>query len=339
MSRQIKIVNWQGSVADSDLAVACKAIQSQLLAEFGKAWPDALQVVLVPADGAYVGEEAIWLIPDITGASFLGEHMLSSNVPAGLVLVKPSLTQPGGWQATLDHEVCEQIVDPFCSFASSGVWNGKQAFLALETSDPVEDDLYTGLGGVSLSNFILPSWFVPGSKGPWDYLSKLSGPLTLSVGGYVSWFSSGSWQQTFGRLHQKQSHPHSRQQRRELYRQQALSGFSQSVSLFSLQSQLSQISGELTQIFKQEKQTMQALIDLQAQVAKNTTVEQSAIVLIQGIAAQLQVLSQSAVNPADLAALSSQLSSSATDLAAAIAANTPAAPASGQPASPPSAKK
>jgi hypothetical protein len=59
---------------------------------------------------------------------------------------------------------------------------------------------------------------------------------------------------------------------------------------------------------------------LTAQVAASTTVEASAVTLIQGIAAQL------AGNPsaAAVTALSAQLSSSATALAAAVAANTPA---------------
>jgi hypothetical protein len=62
---------------------------------------------------------------------------------------------------------------------------------------------------------------------------------------------------------------------------------------------------------------------LVAQVTANTTVEGSAITLIQGLAAQL------AANPtpAQVSALSSQLKTSADALAAAITANTPAAPA------------
>jgi hypothetical protein len=63
---------------------------------------------------------------------------------------------------------------------------------------------------------------------------------------------------------------------------------------------------------------------LVAQVTANTTVEGSAVVLIQNIAAQL------ANNPTDaqVAALSAQLNTSATALAAAITASTPAAPTS-----------
>jgi hypothetical protein len=69
-----------------------------------------------------------------------------------------------------------------------------------------------------------------------------------------------------------------------------------------------------------------ALSALQAQVATNTTVEGSAVVLIQGIAAQLAAMAaQGTVDPAALTALAAALGASATPLAAAVTANTPAA--------------
>ena len=68
---------------------------------------------------------------------------------------------------------------------------------------------------------------------------------------------------------------------------------------------------------------MSALDDLTTQVAANTSVEQSAITLIEGIAAQLAA---AGTDPAKLEALKTQLTASATALAAAITANTPVAP-------------
>lgn len=78
---------------------------------------------------------------------------------------------------------------------------------------------------------------------------------------------------------------------------------------------------------------------LTAQVAQNTSVEASAVTLIQGLAAQLAA---AGTDPAKLSALQSQLNTSATALAAAITANTPAAPAAPStpapaPAAPPAA--
>ena len=63
---------------------------------------------------------------------------------------------------------------------------------------------------------------------------------------------------------------------------------------------------------------------LQAEVANNTTVEQSAITLIQGLGA---AITAAGTDPAALASLVSTLQANDTALAAAITANTPAAPA------------
>ena len=69
---------------------------------------------------------------------------------------------------------------------------------------------------------------------------------------------------------------------------------------------------------------MAAIDDLTAQVAQNTSVEESAVTLINGLAAQLAA---AGTDPAKLTALQTSLAASAKDLAAAITANTPAAPA------------
>jgi hypothetical protein len=70
---------------------------------------------------------------------------------------------------------------------------------------------------------------------------------------------------------------------------------------------------------------MAELTALQAQVAENTTIHGSALMLITGIAAQIEAAKD---NPAAIAALSDHLKNAASELSAAIAANTPAEPAS-----------
>ncbi len=66
---------------------------------------------------------------------------------------------------------------------------------------------------------------------------------------------------------------------------------------------------------------------LKAQVAANTSVEGGAVLLLQGIAAQIAALVASGGSPADFTALSTQLKGSADALAAAVAANVPPVPA------------
>ena len=88
-------------------------------------------------------------------------------------------------------------------------------------------------------------------------------------------------------------------------------------------SQSDQILGKLNIIEEGEQKTMAVLDDLKTQVQQNTSVEGSALTLIQGLAQQLQA---AGTDPTALNALKDQLNTSATALAAAVAANTPAAP-------------
>lgn len=67
------------------------------------------------------------------------------------------------------------------------------------------------------------------------------------------------------------------------------------------------------------------LADLKAKVAGNTTVIESALTLINGFKAALDAAIANG-DPAALAALSAELGAEDDKLAAAVAANTPAAP-------------
>jgi len=93
--------------------------------------------------------------------------------------------------------------------------------------------------------------------------------------------------------------------------------------LLDLQKTLSRIEHKLDQLLLQEEVMAGELDALTAQVAENTSVEQSAITLIQNLAAQIQA---AGTDPAKLDALVQQLHGSSAALAAAITANTPAAP-------------
>ncbi len=68
----------------------------------------------------------------------------------------------------------------------------------------------------------------------------------------------------------------------------------------------------------------QELDDLTAEVTRNTSVEKSALALIQGLAAKLAA---AGTDPVKLAQLRASLVANDNELSAAVAANTPAAPA------------
>jgi hypothetical protein len=85
---------------------------------------------------------------------------------------------------------------------------------------------------------------------------------------------------------------------------------------------LSAISTKLDSIIKGDAKMATALDTLTAQVKANTDVEQSAIVLINGISA---ALAAAKTDPVAIQALADSLKTSSDSLAADIVANTPAA--------------
>jgi uncharacterized protein YoxC len=85
---------------------------------------------------------------------------------------------------------------------------------------------------------------------------------------------------------------------------------------------LNTIHGQLAQILTGEQKIMAALDTLESDVTAETDVENSAIVLLNGLGAALKA---AGTDPARLAALATTIETRKTALAAAVAANTPAA--------------
>jgi len=95
------------------------------------------------------------------------------------------------------------------------------------------------------------------------------------------------------------------------------------LQLFSiLNARLDALEKKLDQILANQKEEIMDLTALTAQVTASTTVEASAITLLQGLSAQLTA---NANDPVAITALAAQLNTSSTALAAAITANTPVA--------------
>jgi hypothetical protein len=90
-----------------------------------------------------------------------------------------------------------------------------------------------------------------------------------------------------------------------------------------VRARLDDILKQLGLVVNNQETMMAAIDDLQAAVAAEDTVIDSAIALIQGIPA---LIAAAGVDPAKLAALQSDITAKSSSLAAAVAANTPAAP-------------
>ena len=121
----------------------------------------------------------------------------------GVVAAKPELDNgakvtTGDWSVSsvLSHEVLEMFVDPNCNLWAN---DGQGSAYSFEVCDPVEAPSYT-VKGVSMSNFVTPSWFDPlaAATAQFDKLGQLHAPFSILKGGYVVYESAGKEQQKFG---------------------------------------------------------------------------------------------------------------------------------------------
>lgn len=96
-------------------------------------------------------------------------------------------------------------------------------------------------------------------------------------------------------------------------------------SLQQLETKLDAISRQDSRILRQGDSIMAGLADVQAAVAAEATVVDSAVALLGGLKAALDAAIASG-DPAALQALSDSIASQTAELSTAVAANTPAAP-------------
>lgn len=202
--RAISIANQSTLINDTDASTMTAAINQQLNQHFLPAFG------LMPMPVTYAGKVkqapgyTIALMDVLDDAQALGYHTEDqSGRVYGVVGAKApldagykALTGPYSVASILSHEACELAYDIHCS----GWADSAQGFLvAQEVCDPVQSDYYT-LGGCSVSNFVLPSWFDPqapaGSQ--FDYMRKLTRPFSMDKGGYWVQMREGRSTQKFG---------------------------------------------------------------------------------------------------------------------------------------------
>jgi hypothetical protein len=111
-------------------------------------------------------------IPDAPGA--LAYHSVTNGVPdieLGLDVCTHGLKGSDSLPAVLSHELAETEGDPGANeWADYG-----SSMRAKELCDRVQNISFQSSKDTTLSNFLLPSAFIPGSPGPWDYVSLVTG--------------------------------------------------------------------------------------------------------------------------------------------------------------------
>jgi hypothetical protein len=181
------------SLSNQELADDLPAFQAAVSNDFAPAWGQDVKLVLIGKNTAPKGAWVIWLEDSDTHLCMCyGYHDFVNGRPIGYVYVKDS---GAAWDITFTHELFEMLADPFVNRAALV----NQTFFLAEVSDPVEANVYAYIRKsasgkpVKISDFILPAWYFPNSKGPFDFKRHLVAPLQILQDGYAcNWFN-GEW--------------------------------------------------------------------------------------------------------------------------------------------------
>jgi len=204
----IAILNQSTLVSNTDAATMTQAIATQVRLDAAPLWDRAPAAVVFYTDAAAIPATAhgIAIVDTIQDQpqGVLGFHTEDQGGKLwGVVAARPELANggqvtTGDWSVstTLSHEVLEMFVDPNCNLWAN---DGKGSAYSFEVCDPVEAPSYT-VNGVSVSNFVTPSWFDPLAPATvqCDKLGQLNAAFGILKGGYVVYESGGKEHQKFG---------------------------------------------------------------------------------------------------------------------------------------------
>jgi hypothetical protein len=184
-----------------------EAVQAQINEEFATEWGACAEIrVGARANDVKAGEWAFILVPalpDAPGASAYHD-ITDKGVPYAFCAVTTcdSLLGRGGISVDLSHEILETFGD---EGANLYAYDNSGTLHAMEMCDAVEMQTYAKQAKdgtpVQVSNWLLRSWFMMGSSGPYEYMSlarlpgavQPAGPLKTAVGHGGNYQIVGRW--------------------------------------------------------------------------------------------------------------------------------------------------
>jgi hypothetical protein len=193
-SWQIALIDTtaQSEVPPGQLQQIAAAVQQQVDNDFAPAWGVRADIS-APAAGDVIPADALRVnvVNSLPGAG--GVHLDNQGKPYAEAVIGPQLS------IAISHEVLEMLVDPWGNRFTPAAdidpaFPGREVFYLVEVGDPCETTSYF-VGGVPVSDFILPSFYDPNAAAPFDFRGALAGPLPQSVptGCYISWIDPVDW--------------------------------------------------------------------------------------------------------------------------------------------------
>lgn len=188
----IAVLNRSRSLADGEAALWLEAYREQIR-RAADAWglaPPGL--ALYPSGHAEEPERdvaALYIVDTAGDPDALGYHTAAGRARFGYVdmTLSRALDVPS---VVFGHELYEMFVDADCVRWAGPFADGTH--VPIEVADPCQRDFYTvstefmgTRGDVRVADFVLPSWFDPGGRGPFTYTGhNILGPLEDAPGGY-----------------------------------------------------------------------------------------------------------------------------------------------------------
>jgi hypothetical protein len=184
-----------------------EAVETQINEEFASEWgAQATLRVGASASDVKAGEWAyifVPTLPDAPGASAYHD-ITDKGVPYAFCAVTTcgSLLGRDGVSVDLSHEILETFGD---EGANLYAYDNGGVLHAMEMCDAVELQTYAKPAKdgtqVQVSNWLLRSWFMPGAKGPFEYMSSAkktgavapAGPLETAAGHGGNYQIVGKW--------------------------------------------------------------------------------------------------------------------------------------------------
>ncbi len=185
----ILVTNASRLLTAADIAPVIATINRQIASDFAPAWgtPGTLHVGAAPA-----GAWRFSLQDTSDDPNVLGYHVDKSGIVSAIIDVEACKSSGSDWRTCLGHEVLEALADPLTTRMAP------DQVTIVEVCDPVEEDSYE-IGGVPVTNFVLPAYFGFNASTKYDRNGWLAKPApALRPGGYIMRLENGAWQTHFG---------------------------------------------------------------------------------------------------------------------------------------------
>lgn len=204
---KVVVINESTVLKDDQVKSVLPALQTQVHRDFAPVWGIDADITFVPK-GSQPPSGSWWLtiFDDSDQPSALGYHdVTNEGLPLGKVFAGTAMKFGANWTVTLSHELLEMLADPEINLTVFDQPDDTTGILyAYEVCDACEADQFGyQIDGVTLSDFVYPTWFEKsqaGRKVQFSHSNKIKNPFDLLTGGYIGIFDvtkGGGWKPKF----------------------------------------------------------------------------------------------------------------------------------------------